>query len=186
MRRVSIDDSGDESVTQQTLSADLGTTDVALNQYRVPPDVGLPSGLHAHLDQEEVFVVLAGALTFETLSDPVIVSEGEAVRFAPGEYQTGMNEDDTTAVVLAVGAPKGSEAVRVPLDCPDCGERGLSPGWQDGAVLLGCPDCGGEHRTRGCPECERPELEARAGAEVGEVIVVCPDCGAERPKPRWR
>lgn len=185
MRRVSIDDSGADSVLQHTLSGDLGTSDVALNQYRVPPDSGLPSGLHAHLDQEEVFVVLAGTLTFETLSEPVVVSEGEAVRFAPGEYQTGVNEHDSTAEVLAIGAPKESEAVRVPLDCPDCGERGLSPEWQDGEVLLGCPDCGGDHRTRGCPECGRAELQARAGAEPGDVVVVCPDCGAERPEPRW-
>lgn len=129
---------------EHTLCGALGTSDVALSRYRVPPDSGLPSGLHTHLNQEEVFVVLHGILTFETLSDPVVVNEAEAVRFAPGEYQTGVNSHDATAVVLAIGAPKGSRVVRVPLDCPDCGERGLSPEWQDGEVLLGCPDCGAE------------------------------------------
>ncbi|QKY19846.1 cupin domain-containing protein [Halolamina sp. CBA1230] len=170
---------------RKSLSDALGTTDVAINRYRLAPGEGLPSGLHTHLDQEEVFLVLDGTVTFETLSEPVVVDAGEAVRFAPGEYQTGANEGDSSATVLAVGAPKGSEAVRVPLDCPDCGHRGLSPEWRDGEALLACPDCGGEHRTRGCPACEREEMQVASGEDEGETVVVCPDCGAERATPRW-
>ncbi|GAB7012486.1 cupin domain-containing protein [Halolamina salina] len=179
MRTFSPDDADRES-----LSDALGTTDVAINRYRLPPGEGLPSGLHTHLDQEEVFVVLEGTVTFETLSEPVVVGAGEAVRFAPGEYQTGTNDESSSALVLALGAPKESEQVRVPLDCPDCGHRGLSPAW-DGGVLLTCPDCGGAHRTRGCPECERAEMEVRSGEGEEETVVVCPDCGAERSEPRW-
>jgi len=168
----------------QSLSDALGTTDVAINRYRLPPGEGLPSGLHTHLDQEEVFLVLDGMVTFETLSEPVAVGAGEAVRFAPGEYQTGGNEGGSPATVLAIGAPKESEQVRVPLDCPDCGHRGLAPAW-DGEVLLACPECGGEHRTRGCPDCERAEMEVAPGENEGETVVCCPDCGAERSEPRW-
>jgi uncharacterized cupin superfamily protein len=171
--------------TRHAVADALGTTGFALNRYHLPPGTGLPSGLHAHLDQEEVFVALDGEVTFQTLSDPVVVGAGEAVRFAPGEYQTGANESDEAAVVLAIGAPKESEAVRVPLTCPDCGARGLSPEWDDGEVLLACPDCGGEHRTRGCPECGRAEMQAASGDTAGEVVVVCPDCGAEWSEPRW-
>jgi len=179
MRTFSPDDAD-----RQSLADALGTTDVAINRYRLPPGEGLPSGLHAHLDQEEVFVVLDGTVTFETPSEPLVVDAGEAVRFAPGEHQTGRNAGESPATVLAIGAPAESEAVRVPLDCPDCGHRGLSPEWDDGALLV-CPDCGGEHRTRGCPACERTEMEVAAGANDGETVVVCPDCGAERPEPRW-
>jgi len=170
---------------RESLSDALGTTDVAIERYRLTPGEGLPSGLHTHLDQEEVFLVLDGTVTFETLSAPVVVDAGEAVRFGPGEYQTGANEGESPATVLAIGAPKESEAVRVPLDCPDCGHRGLSPGWVDGEVLLGCPECGAEHRTRGCPECERAEMTVTSGEKEGETVVVCPDCGAERAAPRW-
>jgi uncharacterized cupin superfamily protein len=170
---------------RQSLSDALGTTDVAINRYRLAPGEGLPSGLHTHLDQEEAFVVIEGTLTFETLAEPVVVDAGEAVRFAPGEYQTGANDGDSPAVVLAIGAPRESEAVRVPLSCPDCDHRGLSPEWHDGEVLLACPDCGSEHRTRGCPECEREEMQVASGDREGETVVVCPDCGAERPEPRW-
>lgn len=66
--------------------AELATSRVAVNHYRVPPESGLSSGLHAHTDQEEVFVVLAGEATFETLDGPVTVTAREAVRFAPREF----------------------------------------------------------------------------------------------------
>ena len=169
----------------ESLSDALETTDVAIERYRLSPGEGLPGGLHTHLDQEEVFVVLAGTVRFETLAEPVVVEAGEAVRFAPGEYQTGANEGDAPATVLAVGAPKESEAVRVPLSCPNCDYRGLAPEWQDGEVLLACGDCGAEHRTRGCPECEGEEMRVTSGGRSGETVVVCPDCGAECPEPRW-
>lgn len=171
--------------SHESLSEALHTTGVAVERYRLPPGDGLPSGLHAHLDQEEVFVVLEGTLTVETLAEPVVVDAGEAVRFAPGEYQTGRNDGDSTAVVLAIGAPKQSDTVRVPLVCPDCEYRGLSPEWEDGEVLLACPDCGAEHRTRGCPACERDEMRVASAVAAGETVVVCPDCGAECPEPRW-
>lgn len=179
---------GTERPADRAAIADaLGAEGFALNRYRLPSDGGLPSGLHTHLDQEEVFVVLSGELRFETLEGAVIVETGEAVRFAPGEYQTGSNAGEETAVVLAVGAPRESEAVRVPLDCPDCGEMGLEPGWDERreAVLLRCPSCGGEHRTEGCPDCGRDELRV-APAGSGETLVRCPDCGAERAEPAWK
>lgn len=193
MQTFAIGDTGDDEEagslvdsTRYGLSEPLGTTDVAVNRYHLPPATGLPSGLHAHLDQEEVFVVLDGELTFRTLTVRVGVAADEAIRFAPGEYQTGGNERDAPATVLAIGAPKESDAVRVPLNCPDCGTRGLTPEWRDGEVVLDCPDCGGEHRTRGCLNCGREEMQAAPGDADDEVVVVCPECGAERPKPRWK
>lgn len=191
MQRFSTDDAGGAdpdtgASTRDALSDELETTDFALNRYRLPPGTGLPSGLHAHLDQEEVFIVLEGTVTFETLSGPVRVAAGEVVRFAPGEYQTGANEDDSPAAVLAIGAPKETEAIRVPLDCPGCGERGLLPEFRDGEVVLDCPACGSENRTDGCPECGRSEMQVGGGDDEGETVVVCPDCGAELPEPRWR
>lgn len=174
-----------KSAAPQSLSDALETTHVAINRYRLPPGEGLPSGLHTHLDQEEVFVVLDGMVTFETLSGPVGVDAGEAVRFAPGEYQTGQNDSDSPAVVLAIGAPKGSREVRVPLDCPSCGYRGLFPERRGDETVLACPDCGGDHRTRGCPACGRSEMRVRSGDGEGETVVVCSDCSTERAEPLW-
>jgi hypothetical protein len=60
----------------------VGTEHVAINHYQVPAGEGLPSGLHAHYDQEEVFVVLAGEATFETLREgEVTVGARAAIRF---------------------------------------------------------------------------------------------------------
>ena len=175
----------DEGDTGRAAVGDaLGVEGFALEHYRLPPGEGLPSGLHTHLDQAETFVVLAGELQFETLDDSVTVEAGEAVRFAPGEYQTGDNGGEEEAVVVAVGAPRESNEVRVPLDCPDCHYRGLSPEWE-GEVVLACPDCGADHRTRGCPDCDREELEVTAGDDGG-TLVVCPGCGAERTEPAWK
>jgi len=51
----------------------------------------------------------------------VTVSEGEVIRFAPGEFQSGKNDSDGEVVAFAMGAPRDSEDVRVPQDCPECG-----------------------------------------------------------------
>ena len=171
---------GDGNVRRR-LSDPLGATDVALNYYRLDPGERFPGGLHTHADQEEIFVVLEGTATFETLDGDVDVSAGEAVRFAPGEFQSGRNEADTELVALALGAPKESEDVRVPLDCPDCGHDDLRPVWSDDRTVLVCPDCGSEHVPRGCPECGR-ELRVERG-EATRTVVVCPDCGTELATP---
>lgn len=176
---------GESDAARAAVDDALGIEGFALNRYCLQPGDGLPSGLHTHLDQAEVFVVLSGKLRFETLDGDVAVEAGEAVRFAPGEYQTGANAGDEPAVVLAVGAPQKSDEVRVPLPCPDCGHEALEPNWRDGEVVLDCPDCRAGHRTHGCPECGRAEVTVRSDGEGG-TVVRCPDCGAERAQPCWR
>jgi uncharacterized cupin superfamily protein len=54
---------GDERLYR--LSAALDATSVAINRYRLAPGEEFPGGLHAHADQEEVFVVLEGEATFD-------------------------------------------------------------------------------------------------------------------------
>lgn len=182
MERVSLDGRDDgEGVATRRLSAALGAEHVAVNHYRVPPGEGFPAGLHAHMDQEEVFVVLDGGATFETLDGRVTVRAGEAIRFAPGEFQTGVNEGDETLVALALGAPRYSDEVRLPLDCPDCGHDDLRLD-TDRGVTFDCPDCGTEHVPAPCPECDSEDLGVRLGPE-GRPVVVCGDCGASFDSP---
>lgn len=132
------------------LSDPLGTTDFAINHYQLDPGEDFSSGLHTHLDQEEVFYVISGTATFEYTDDPlgetetVEVGPDEAVRFAPGEYQTGQNEGDEPVEALAFGAPKGSEDVRVPGPCPECGEEALELTFEGGEMGTRCPECGAE------------------------------------------
>jgi uncharacterized cupin superfamily protein len=110
----------ENDIKRRDLSDPLGTTDVAINHYRLAPGERFPGGLHTHMDQEEVFFVLEGEATYETIDGEVTVREGEAIRFAPGEFQSGKNASDRELVVCAMGAPRDSEDIRIPVRCPEC------------------------------------------------------------------
>lgn len=145
MERVSIEEveTADRSTaTVRGLSDELGTTDVAINHYRLDPGEAFAGGMHTHMDQEEVFYVIAGEATFETPGGEVGVGEGEAVRFAPGDYQRGRNDGDEPVEALALGAPKESTDVRIPQPCPECGDSDslrAIPG--DEGFTFECPEC---------------------------------------------
>jgi uncharacterized cupin superfamily protein len=185
MHRVGIDAAEPTTIgatsERHRLSGPLGTTDIAINHYRLAPGEGLAGGLHTHMDQEEVFVVLAGTMTFETLDGELTAREGEAIRFAPGEYQSGRNGADRDAVVLALGAPRETTDMRVPLDCPDCGHGSLRLDTEDG-LTFDCPGCASEHVPANCPACGNDELRATLN-EAGEPVAVCLDCGTEYETP---
>ena len=134
----------------RTLTEALGATDVALNHFELEPSESPALGLHAHPDQEEVFHVLEGAVTFEcTGTDPegeaesVRVAAGETVRFAPGEYQRAWNHEDETAAMLALGAPQSTESADVRGDCPACERRTRTAvEATDDELVCRCADCG--------------------------------------------
>ncbi|WP_435365607.1 cupin domain-containing protein [Haloarchaeobius sp. DYHT-AS-18] len=148
MEHVDIDDIesqflGDSDLDRRGLSDPLGTSDLAINYYSLEPGESFSGGMHTHLDQEEVFYVIEGTATFETPDESVEVGPHEAIRFARGEYQQGTNESDETVVGLALGAPKGSEDVRVPMACRECGESdSLQFIMGEDGEQLRCPECG--------------------------------------------
>lgn len=146
----------DRRMLTEALSAD----GLALARYELAPGDRLSGAVHAHTRQEEVFVVLAGAVTFEVGRDadgaePVAITEDGAVRFAPGEFQSGYvpADADERAVVLALGAPREPGETRVSripvldhnVSCPDCGRGDLrfAREGDDTDDDLVCPDCGG-------------------------------------------
>jgi uncharacterized cupin superfamily protein len=112
----------------------LGTEDVGLAYYELDAGQNLSGGVHTHMDQEEIFYVLEGA---------VEVDGGEVVRFGPGDFQQGKNDSDGPVRLLGIGAPKPSTDVRVPQPCGACGESDtlrFVPG--DDGMQLQCPECG--------------------------------------------
>lgn len=133
----------------QSVSNPLDTDDFAMNYYLLDPGQNFSDGLHTHVDQEEAFFVLEGEATFEAKPEPtaesstVTIGEGQMVRFAPGEYQQGRNESESSVRALAIGAPKGSTDVRVATACRECGKSEYLE--YDLAVeppVLECPECG--------------------------------------------
>ncbi|MFT4964582.1 MAG: putative cupin superfamily protein [Halobacteriales archaeon] len=188
MEKVVLDEVGstdfERDIEAREVTDALGTTDIAINHYRIPPTEGFPSGLHAHMDQEEVFIVLEGEARFLTLAEPITVGAGEAIRFAPGEFQTGRNDGADDLVALALGAPRDTENVRIPVACPDCGHDDLQPAAVEAGVELVCPACETTHVPQGCPECGREEMTVLPGDDR-RTVVVCPDCGTELDRPRF-
>lgn len=132
---------------RRELSKPLGADNVAINYYELAPGESFAFGYHAHEEQEEVFYVQSGTATFETDDGEVTVGAGELVRFAPGEFQQGVNEGDERVVALALGAPQESELVEMRRECSDCGGR--TPNTiemtedRDALVTL-CIECGAE------------------------------------------
>ena len=210
MEHVPVDDLRPEvlepGVERHQLSGALETTGMALNRYRIASGEGLPGGLHAHADQEEVFVVLEGEARFEVLEprnetrrandepavDEIVVAEGEAVRFAPGEFQSGQNGSTDDLVALALGAPRDSEDVRLPVGCPECGNGEMCMDTEGGVELV-CPDCGTARIPAPCPGCDGEDLRVtldrgateKSGGRDG-TVVVCSDCSATFETPPFR
>ena len=179
MERVSLDEIEPDSADpdrrsdRRPLSDRLGTTDVSIAHYTLEPGERFSGSLHTHIDQEEIFVVLEGEATFETKTsgetadadgldvsaandgetggtDEVVVGETEAIRFAPGEFQTGRNAADERLVALALGAPKDSTDVRIAripvlddldVSCPACERDNMALSRGDDADFE-CPTCG--------------------------------------------
>lgn len=108
---------------KRPLGEELGTTDVAINYYELAPGESFSFGYHRHTDQEEVFYVQSGTVTFETEDDDVVVEDGEAIRFGPGEWQRGTNESDERVIALALGAPADPGKTEICRECIACEER---------------------------------------------------------------
>ncbi|MFB6205516.1 MAG: cupin domain-containing protein [Haloglomus sp.] len=133
--------------TKRPLSNALDAEDVAINHYELAPGESFAFGYHRHAEQEEVFFVLEGTATFETEADEVEVEAGEAVRFAPGEWQQGTNETSDRVVALAIGAPADAGETTILRECPDCGERteqSVQPTEEGDALATVCEACGAE------------------------------------------
>jgi uncharacterized cupin superfamily protein len=132
---------------KRPLGTALEAERVALNYYELAPGEAFGFGYHRHPDQEELFYVLDGTATFETEAGETEVGAGEAVRFAPGEWQRGTNEGDEDVRALAIGAPADADDAEIRRDCPTCGERtgaSVEPTDDRGALLTVCVECGTE------------------------------------------
>lgn len=142
---------GNHSV-RRAISPAVDASDVALVRYELEPGESLSGGLHTHYDQEEIFYTQDGSVSFTVVEEPggereeITVDAGEIIRFGPGEFQTGRNESDTVAQVLAIGAPgtrHDDEEIGSLVDCRECNEETAHSVsfLDDGGMELTCRDC---------------------------------------------
>jgi uncharacterized cupin superfamily protein len=125
----------------------LGTEHMGLRLYELEPGESTAFGYHAHENQEEVFYVIDGTLTFETEGDDVEVGAGEAIHFEPGEFQQSRNAENGRTRVLGIGAPASAGELTLLRACENCGGRTDQEidSVDDGAALVThCADCGAE------------------------------------------
>lgn len=183
-----------DGVEVHRLSESLETEDVSINRYRLGPGESLPAGLHTHADQEEVFYVIQGRAEFEVLLPPadpddtggleeyagavVEVAESDAIRFAPGDFQSGRNAIDGETIILALGAPRGTDDIRIPTYCSSCDAAPVRLDLGCDEPTFQCLDCDAEHSPASCPECSEPDLRVTLGDETA-TKVECPACGAD-------
>jgi uncharacterized cupin superfamily protein len=124
----------------------LGAADAALNFYELAPGDSFAYGFHAHENQEELFYVLEGTVTFRTLEDDdVVVEAGEIVRFAPGEFQRGVNRGDERVRALAIGAPQDPGDTEILRECEECGgetTQELELAGDRSEIRAVCEECG--------------------------------------------
>lgn len=150
MKRQSLDEMesrmGPADVVRPLTDA-LGATNLALNYYELAPDDSFGYGFHAHEEQEEVFYVQAGTVTFTTAEGDVDVEAGELVRFGPGEYQRGVNRGEERVVALALGAPQDAGETDILRECGECGEptsQRIEMTDDRDAIVTLCEECGAE------------------------------------------
>lgn len=163
-------------VGYRSMQDSLEVTDVSINRFHLESGATLPWGIHAHYDQEEVFLVTDGVLTFETLEGETSVAAGEAIRFASGDYQMGRNDSPESVSYFAIGAPPDSTDVRVPLSCHECNGEELR--LDSGQENLVCPECGAS-RSSDCPACGADERAVRLDAHSDALVDRCRSCGDE-------
>jgi mannose-6-phosphate isomerase-like protein (cupin superfamily) len=91
-------DSGERFVP---LRRQLGVSSFGLNQIVLQP--GQRGRIHRHERQEEVYVVLEGALTLLVEGEPHELVSGELVRVAPALRRQLVNRGSERLVLLALG-----------------------------------------------------------------------------------
>jgi quercetin dioxygenase-like cupin family protein len=84
-----------------TLRRQLGVTSFGMNQLVLEPRQR--GRIHRHAHQEEVYLVLEGALTLLVEGEEHVLERGELVRVAPDLRRQLVNRGPERVVLLAVG-----------------------------------------------------------------------------------
>jgi uncharacterized cupin superfamily protein len=94
---------GDYPGEMRMFAGPLGCEQVALTFRRMPPDTGGKGSYgHSHPDQEEIYYVLSGTLTFKLGDDTVEAGSGTAIKVPGPTVRSVHNESDRDAELVIV------------------------------------------------------------------------------------
>lgn len=99
----------------RSLTAALGSEQVAVTLIRIPPHADFEQGTGHHHDQtEEIYIVTRGTLTMRFNDSIEKVSAGTAVRVAPQTVRSHRNEGDEPVEMWAISQTgQGHDATKV-------------------------------------------------------------------------
>ncbi len=80
---------------------ELGLTKVALGLISLPPEKGY-SFLHAHKEQEEVYIILQGSGTMQIEEKEIPLKKGDIIRVSP-EVKRALKADNEKLIALCCG-----------------------------------------------------------------------------------
>jgi mannose-6-phosphate isomerase-like protein (cupin superfamily) len=99
--RARIDLEVDPDVRFIPLRRELGVTSFGMNAIVFAP--GQRGRIHRHENQEEVYIVLEGAMTLLVEEEELTLDEGEAIRIAPALRRQIVNKGSGPLRYLALG-----------------------------------------------------------------------------------
>src|SRR5437762_1028608 len=107
---------GDYPGEMRMTTGEVGAEQVALTYRRMPSQTGGKGSYgHAHLTQEEVYLVLSGTLQFKLDDEVLDVPARTAVRIAPEVVRSVWNEgpEDAEIVIasIKIDDPRGDTAI---------------------------------------------------------------------------
>ena len=92
---------GDYPGEMRFLTPELGAEQVAITWRRMPPDTGGRGSYgHFHHNQEEIYFVVSGTLTFKCGDEVFEAGPGTAVRVAPETPRSVHNDTDEDVVLV--------------------------------------------------------------------------------------
>lgn len=95
------------AVGKAFLNEPLGLTSAEISVNRMPPGGAIPF-LHAHRENEEIYLFLSGRGRFQVDGREFPVREGSVVRVAPAGERCWRNDGDADLVFVVIQARAGS------------------------------------------------------------------------------
>ena len=93
----------DEAGILQPLSEELGLEAVGISLSQMPPGMGYPY-VHAHKEQEEVFICLNGTGTIMVGDEEIAMKAGDFLRISPDVARAVGNKTSESCTFLILGA----------------------------------------------------------------------------------